>query len=145
MPENGLSMPAPKRPPLILSETDAERLFALAARSRPALPALCDLLMAEIDRAEVRPDHRAPPDVVGMNATVEFIDESHGRPRTVQLVYPRDADIAAGRISVLTPIGAGLIGLRPGQRIDWPDREGRQRRLRVVSVSRPVAASAPAL
>lgn len=137
-------MPSPKRPPLILSETDAERLYALAIRSRPLLPQVCDLLIEEIERAQVRPDHRAPSDVAGMNSAVEFVDEAHGKPRTVQLVYPRDADIAAGRISVLTPVGAGLIGLRPGQRIDWPDREGRQHRLRVISVSRPAVASAQA-
>jgi regulator of nucleoside diphosphate kinase len=55
----------------------------------------------------------------------------------VQLVYPAEADIEAGRISILTPIGAGLIGLREGQSILWPDREGRERRLTVVRVTQP--------
>jgi len=54
----------------------------------------------------------------------------------VQLVYPADADIDAGKVSILTPVGAGLIGLRAGQAIAWPDRDGRARTLRVLGVAR---------
>jgi regulator of nucleoside diphosphate kinase len=49
-------------------------------------------------------------------------------------VLPPEADISAGRISVLTPIGAALIGLSPGQSIDWETRDGRVGRLTVESV-----------
>src|SRR3546814_8900207 len=52
-----------------------------------------------------------------MSSQVEFIDEANGEARTIQLVYPHEADIAAGRVSILTPVGAGLIGLRQGQSI----------------------------
>ena len=45
-------------------------------------------------------------------------------------------------ISVLTPVGAGLIGLRPDQVITWPDREGHARRLRVVEVRSPAQSPA---
>jgi regulator of nucleoside diphosphate kinase len=50
--------------------------------------------------------------------------QASGADRTVELVYPRDADISAGRVSILTPVGAGVIGLRTGQSILWPDRDG---------------------
>ena len=73
-----------------------------------------------------------------MNATVEFVDEASGADRTVELVYPKEADISAGRISILTPIGAGLIGLRAGQSIHWPDRDGKERWLRIISVVQPL-------
>src|SRR3546814_4104120 len=69
-----------------------------------------------------------------MNAEVEFVDEASEATRIVQLVYPRQADIAANRISILTPVGAGLIGLREGQSILWPDREGNERRLTIGKV-----------
>ncbi|WP_333586110.1 nucleoside diphosphate kinase regulator [Phenylobacterium sp.] len=131
-------MTAPKaleRPPIILSETDAERIGALALRAEARLPDLAELLMQEIDRAEVRPDHATPPDVAGMGSRVTFLDQ--GTRRTVELAYPSEADIEAGRISILTPVGAGLLGLRPGQQIDWPDREGRSRPLQVVAVEPP--------
>ena len=60
--------------------------------------------------------------------------QASGADRTVELVYPRDADISAGRMSILTPVGAGVIGLRTGQSILWPDRDGRERKLTIVKV-----------
>ena len=127
------------RPPIIVSETDAQRLSALAIQKEATAPEAAGLLLDELERAQVRPDHRVPADVVGMNSTVEFVDEAHGQSRTVQLVYPAEADISAGRISVLTPIGAGLIGLAAGQSILWPDRDGNKRALKVLRVERAVA------
>ena len=91
-------------------------------------------LLDEISRATVHDAASLPPDVVTMHSTVEFIDEASGADRTVELVFPRDADIAAGRVSILTPVGAGLIGLRAGQSILWPDRDGRERKLTIVNV-----------
>lgn len=120
------------RPPITISETDADRLDLLAERS----PATAHALRGELERARVRPDDRVPADVVGMNSTVDFVDEARGSARTVRLVYPAEADIAAGKVSVLTPVGAALIGLREGQSIRWPDRDGKVRELRVLKVSR---------
>lgn len=129
------------RPRLILPQTDSDRLSSLALRvPEPTSPA-AKLLLEEIERAEVRPDDKIPADVVRMYSTVEFVDEAHGQARTVELVYPGEADIAAGRISVLTPIGAGLIGLRAGQEIAWPDRDGHVRRLRILKVLPPAQAA----
>jgi regulator of nucleoside diphosphate kinase len=125
---------ASARPPLVLSETDAERLSALALQNEAAHPVTAGLLLDEIERAQVR--RHLPDDVVGMNSTVEFLDEAHGEARTVQLVYPDEADIAAARISIMTPVGAGLIGLRAGQSILWPDRGGETRVLRILKVGR---------
>lgn len=122
----------PARPPIVISETDADRLYLLLERSDARETGLA----AELNRARVSPDSRVPADVAGMNSIVDFIDEARGETRTVQLVYPAQADIAAGRVSILTPVGAALIGLREGQSIRWPDREGRARALRVVRVRR---------
>ncbi|PZQ56447.1 MAG: transcription elongation factor GreAB, partial [Phenylobacterium zucineum] len=55
---------------------------------------------------------------------------------TIRLVYPAEADIAAGKVSVMTHVGAGLLGLAEGQAILWPDRDGRRRPLRIVAVQR---------
>lgn len=120
------------RPPITISETDADRLYLLAERS----PDRAAPLLAELARARVCADRRVPADVIGMNSTVDFVDEGHGSARTIQLVYPAEADIAAGKVSVLTPIGAALIGLKEGQSILWPDHGGRSRELRVLKVWR---------
>lgn len=118
------------RPPIQVSETDADRLFLLIDRA----PADRSGLRQELERAQVRAC--VPATVVAMNSTVEFLDDAHGETRTVQLVYPGEADIAANKVSVLSPVGAGLLGLKAGQSIQWPDRDGRLRALRVLKVSR---------
>jgi regulator of nucleoside diphosphate kinase len=48
-------------------------------------------------------------------------------------VYPKDADAAAGRVSILAPVGAALLGLRVGQEITWRVANG-FKRLRVVEM-----------
>jgi regulator of nucleoside diphosphate kinase len=53
------------------------------------------------------------------------------------LVLPENADINAGKISVLTPVGAALIGLSPGQAMEWSGNDGKECLLTVLAVSRP--------
>lgn len=130
-----------KRPPIHMIDTEADTLTELALAKQEQLPLVCQLLLGEIDRATIRRAAAVPDDVVTMKATVSFVDETGGARRTVQIVYPGDADISAGRISILTPIGAGLIGLRIGQSITWPDRDGREHILTIVEVQRPVLAA----
>ena len=125
------------RPPIVLGAREAERLSALALASEAAAPLAAGLLLDEIERARICADDRLPAEVVRMGSRVEFVDEAHGEARTVRLVWPAEADIAEGRVSVMTPVGAGLIGLRPGQSILWPDRGGEQRTLRIVAVTAP--------
>jgi regulator of nucleoside diphosphate kinase len=55
----------------------------------------------------------------------------------VTLVYPHEADLDAGRISVLTPVGAALIGLSVGQSIEWQSPTGGWRSLTVLRVHDP--------
>jgi regulator of nucleoside diphosphate kinase len=128
--------PAAGRPPLHLLESEADTLSDLALRIARTQPELSALLLGEIDRAELHGPDDLPAHVVTMNATVAFVDEASGVRRTVQLVYPGDADIGAGKISVLTPVGAGLIGMSEGGSIVWPDREGHDHELRIVSIDR---------
>ena len=122
------------RPPIQIRESDAERIGNLAIEAEERLPQVAELLLAEINRAKVVPDSRLPGDVVAMQSTVKFVDEASGVERTLQLVYPQAADIEAERISILSLVGAGLLGLRTGQSIMWPDRAGKQRLLRIVDV-----------
>lgn len=122
------------RPPIWMIDTEAEMLSDLAMSVEERLPQVATLLLDEISRATTTSSAKIPSDVVTMNAAVEFIDEASDTTRTVTLVFPRDADISAGRVSILTPVGAGLIGLRRGQSILWPDREGKKRKLTIVNV-----------
>src|SRR3546814_9720220 len=93
-------------------DTEADTLADLAIGVRDRLPQVSELLLEEISRATIHHAGKIPHNVITMNAEVEFVDEASEATRIVQLVYPRQADIAANRISILTPVGAGLIGLR---------------------------------
>ena len=72
---------------------------------------------------------------VRMGSLVHYCDNKTGDVRDVVLVYPHEADIALKRISVLTPVGAALIGLSVGQAIEFqtPGRETRS--LTILGVS----------
>jgi regulator of nucleoside diphosphate kinase len=128
---------APKRPPIFVIASEADALTDLALAAEARAPQAAQLLLSELERARACPPARLPSDVVTMHSFVEFVDERSGQPRTVQLVYPAAADAAAQRISVLTPIGAALIGMRAGSSISWPDRSGTARPLRILSVQQP--------
>lgn len=128
--------PTAARPPIQICESDAERISDLALDLEPRQPQIAALLLAEINRAKVVPDGKLPSDVAAMQSTIRFSDEASGTERTLQLVYPHEADIEQGRISILSLVGAGLLGLRPGQSISWPDRGEHERRLTVIEVTR---------
>jgi regulator of nucleoside diphosphate kinase len=70
-----------------------------------------------------------------MGSEAEFRDDATGQVRRVTLVYPQEADLEAGKISVLTPIGAALIGLSAGQSIEWHTLRGERRSLTVLRVN----------
>ncbi|PQM27066.1 transcription elongation factor GreAB [Sphingopyxis lindanitolerans] len=130
-----------RRPSIHMIDSEADALADLAVSVEKRMPQVSALLTDEISRATVHSAKDMPRDVVTMSSQVEFIDEANGEARTIQLVYPHEADIAAGRVSILTPVGAGLIGLRQGQSIRWPDRDGHERALSVVGVIQPAAAT----
>lgn len=131
----------PESPIIHMIEAESKVLNAMASALEKRNPAVADLLYAELERAELHSAEEIPADTVTMNCKVEFVDERSGVSRTVALVYPSDADIAKDRISILTPVGAGLIGMTAGESISWPDRSGTKRLLKIVAVT-PLGARA---
>lgn len=122
------------KPRITLSADDYERLSMLAHLARNRVPDLADELAEEIGRAIVLTKGRHPKHVVCMNSEVEFRDDTTGKARKVTLVYPEEADIAQGKISILTPVGTALIGLQAGQSITWETPKGEVRQLTVLAV-----------
>jgi regulator of nucleoside diphosphate kinase len=121
----------PEMPSIVVSTADQRLLTQLALDSLNRSPDVAAELLAEMERAEVV--DFVPANVVRMGSLVTFFDDE-GREKQVTLVYPGKADIGAGRISILTPIGTALIGLGEGQSIVWTTRDNRRRSLTVVSV-----------
>ncbi|MNU38903.1 Regulator of nucleoside diphosphate kinase [compost metagenome] len=132
----------PALPGILLSRTDFDALDRLVGDLPGTGPA--GLLQQELDRAEVCDDVDMPRDVVGLNRWLHYADDRHPEVRRVQLVLPREADIDAGRVSILSHVGAGLIGLKEGESINWPDPSGETRKLTAVLIEDedPIAAVA---
>lgn len=127
---------AERKSPIILGESDHERLSMLADTIAPRNEALADTLASELDRARVVPDKRVPATVIRMGSTVSWKMET-GEEHRATLVFPVDADINNGKVSILTPVGVALIGLSTGQTMQWSSPGGREHVLTVTSVEPP--------
>lgn len=119
---------------LIISETDFVRLMAIQPPPD---------LRAELERAIVTPDDSMNTDIVTMGSRVRYTEHETGNSREIEIVFPEQAEAAAGKVSVFAPVGAALIGLGIGQEIDWDFPGGSTRRLTVVEVKQPDPATAP--
>ena len=124
-------------PPITLTAGECDRLRRLVDAAANSSPQAVAYLTREIERAEIVDPTHLCNGVVQMGSSVEFRDESTMKVRTVTLVYPNDADVDAGKISVLTPIGAALIGLSTGQSIEWELPAGGRRMLTVLNAGKP--------
>lgn len=127
------------RQDLYLSQLDAIRLRTHARRllvRRGGAHKEGERLLEQLDAATVVPSSAVAGDLVTMNSALVCEDPTTGRTRKVTLVYPEEADATAGRISVLSPMGWSLLGLRAGEeaRFETPGDAG-PRRIRVLQVS----------
>ena len=126
-----------ERPSIHLIDIESDLVGDLALRNEHQHPVVAAMLLAEIDRAELHNRASLPDGVVTLGAEIDFVDEKSMQKRTVRLVLPGEANIALGRISILTPVGAALYGLSAGQSIDWPDLAGQERRIKILAVRPP--------
>ncbi len=116
---------------LIVSNTDYQRLVPLIRDSELEL---ADALDEELSRADIVDIKNLPGDAVAMNSTVTYRDLETKTETTVTLVFPGDANIAEKKISVLSPVGVALLGLRIGGRIQWPMPNGKHKHFEILAV-----------
>ena len=122
-------------PPIIVTEDEARRLNALASSSAVLFPRVSHFLAQEMERASVVADVSDLRGVVHMGSQVRYCNDNTGEVRDVVLVYPHEADITLKRVSVLTPVGAALIGLSVGQTMEFQTPGHNKRSLTVLGVS----------
>ena len=96
-----------------LTDLDFARLTKLLSQQLP--PTLADLLAS----AEVMKSRAVNHDVVTMYSRVEVVDAHTRRRQVLTICYPDDAEPAAGCISVLSPVGISLLGLKTGDIAKW--------------------------
>lgn len=124
-----------EEPPVVLDAMHVDRLESLATGARRRAPAVAERLMHEIMRATVLPTGEMPVNVVNLGSEVTYRDNAADLLHSVILVMPEEADIGRRQVSVLTPIGAALIGLAEGASFTWLTRGGASRQLTVISVA----------
>jgi regulator of nucleoside diphosphate kinase len=126
-----------KESTIYITEVDLARLRKLieVARDRGIdsnMPYM-NKLESELDRADVVDPKDIPTDAVTMRSKVRLKDLGSGKEMTYSLVFPHEADVDEGRISVLAPVGTAMIGYRVGDIIEWEVPSG-VRRLKVEEV-----------
>jgi len=132
------------RPPIHLLAAESDMVASLALQMEHRFPVVAAMLLEEIERAELHEPATLPETAVTIGSLVDFIDEKSSQVRSVEIVLPAMANIAEGRVSILTPMGAALYGLMAGQSIDWPDLDGHERRIRILRVRQPGDYTPPA-
>ena len=101
-------------------------------------------LEGELERAEIVAPDAVPPDVITMNSRAELLDLDTGERMEFTVVFPDEADLAEGKISILAPVGTGMLGYRVGDTFERRAPYG-MRRLKVIDVTfQPEAALATA-
>ncbi len=120
------------RKTLIITRADRDRLddlflstIAEAFRDKPYLNGL----RGELDVAQIVDPGEVPFDVITMNSTVRLRDMKTKETETFTLVYPNEANIAKGKLSILAPLGTAILGYRVGDLVRWqvPSGVGRWR------------------
>ena len=127
-----------ERPAIHVLAEESDLVAGLALTTEQRQPVVVAMLLEEIERAELHEPGTLPIDAVTLGSAISFVDERTGFERDVQLVLPAFANISENRISILTPIGAALYGLRAGDSINWPDIDGNERRISITKVEQPV-------
>jgi regulator of nucleoside diphosphate kinase len=119
-----------------LTDIDTRRLQSLVEGFRPVDlrdAASLALLERHVEQAEVLPARRIDPDIVTMDSEVLVRDLDTHEAIAFRVVFPRMADAAARRISVLAPLGMAVLGRHSGDHVTW-QTPGGSRRLRVDRV-----------
>ena len=116
-----------------LDKTRLEELIAVAEHVGGHDQKVLRALAGELARAQVVPSNQVAADVVTMNSKVALRDTDSGETMTYRLVFPKDADVDAGAISVMAPVGMAILGYAVGDVVEWPVPSG-SRRLSIEQV-----------
>jgi len=123
-------------PERTLTELDHVRLLNLLRRnaSGDSPPEHLRVIEDVLDASSLVPSRQVPPDVVTMYSQVLLQDLETGQQSKLTLCYPADAEPATGFISVLSPVGCALLGLRVGGVARWSTPAGGQKTSEILAI-----------
>lgn len=133
--------PDTRRPDIRVTESDLNNLkHLLSIHGAHWSWRSVEFLVRELMRAEIVDDGTIPANVITMGSRVEYREEGRTSARVVTLSYPGEREFFDDAISILTPVGAALIGLAAGQSICYAGPDGRPVTIEILSViSQPEA------
>jgi len=103
----------------VLSTLDFARLMPLVTgAAERAAQDVVDQLDEKLASAKLVAPETMSPDVVTMNSKVVLSSPVWEAPREYRLVYPRERTGDPGQVSVLSALGAELLGARIGARLE---------------------------
>ena len=132
-------------PPITLSKSDHTFLKDRLKTKTGILNETLTFLEHELKRASVVPDSCLPATAAALKSKVTYTDLQRGKTRTIVLSAPEDADMETNHVSVMSPVGAALLGLSEGQVIGWQTWTGIERMILLERVNEPSPFSAPTL
>jgi regulator of nucleoside diphosphate kinase len=120
----------------VLTSVDHGRLSKLVRHSGRAEARRMQAVHVEelLDSAVLVASRDVCADVVTMYSCVSIRVPGSAKRRTLTLCYPSDADPAAGFVSVLSPVGSSLLGLRVGDVAHWRTPAGGHGRAEVLAL-----------
>lgn len=121
------------RPRVYVRRSDLAELWRIAAQARRTEP-VADLFLEEFDRLSVAPE-TCDEGFVRLDSSVLYRDLRTKRQQRVRVVRPGSETPEANEVSVLSPIGAALVGLVAGAIFRWADPDGRLRAIKVLEVT----------
>ena len=122
------------KPTILVSWLDMDRLDRMLDAIPATQLAARDALLDELGRAALAEPWEMPPDVVTMNSRVRFSFDNSEEEVTLTLTYPKDMTDSGEQLSVLTPVGTALLGLKVGASIAWKRPDGGQVRITVRGI-----------
>lgn len=126
-----------KNDAVVIDAAEAGHLKGLARQAMQRNPVVAHRLLDELASADLVETDAMPRDVVTIGSRVTFHDGVRRTERTVTLVYPENADLMQGRVSVITALGVSLLGLSPGARFLWDPHSPTGQSLTVLRVGSP--------
>lgn len=121
---------AVRKPRLLMTTQDHEIIASMIGRAPSSAAAM--LLADELDRAVTVDEASDTRPFCRIGSLVTYEDQTSGQIREIKLVLPAHADIDKSRVSILSLVGAALLGLAVGAEFGWIDDRGRPHRLKVL-------------
>lgn len=122
-------------PKQVMTNVDFDRILGLIERT-PSDEAIVKIWEEKLNRVSVIDQRVTPPDLITIHSTFKVKHLTHAvGPESMSLVYPHEASIEDGKISILAPLGVAILGHRVGETISWQGRDGHLRKITINSLT----------